>query len=369
MIKDILCPYCINKLNSSLVKYVCPKCNCEVMPTKMELLLKKVPRCKNEDCNGTEAINRRCGYESCKELLPSDILMYEKYLRFSLLGVSGAGKTCYLTALLHDIKNSAVTPWVFSPMNEMTKGIYDNNVNSMYNMHIPVQATTKGVSPIPQQWKIVDKLKIRSNNIPAYCLTIFDGAGEDISQIDPLISRYISGSKTLIILVDPLALPGVRRAVSDDVVRKSTTAIHEEGASAGIVDGLAYYIRLSCGMKPDQLIDRNVAVVFTKIDVVKQSFGAATVMQQSPHLGKNGFVKSDGDTVNAEIRDWLSDHNENAFLNALDTNFVANKIHMFGVSSFGQIPTDNGRLGKIIPHRVLDPIIWMLAKEGIAPVI
>lgn len=369
MAKDILCPYCINKLDSSLIQYICPICGTAVAPTKRELLLKKLPRCKNEGCHNAEATGKRCWSEECHAELPPDILSYKKYLRFSLLGVAGAGKTNYLTALLHEIRNSSVTPWVFSPMSVATRDVYDANVQSIYADHIPAPATIAGAPPIPQQWRVTDKSKIKAKDIPAYSLTIFDGAGEDISNIDPVISRYISGSKTLIILIDPLSLPEVRKSVSDEIVSRSATAVHEEGKSANMVDGLANYIRISCGMKPNQLIDRDVAVVFTKIDAVRQSFGTATVMQPSPHLAKKGFVKSDGEAVDAEIRDWLSDHNEHSFLNALDTNFVSKKVQMFGVSSFGQLPTGDSQLGKVVPHRVLDPIIWMFSKEGIAPVI
>lgn len=368
MAQDILCPYCISKLSKNSIQYICPLCGNAVTPSIGEVLLGKLPKCKKKGCHGAEATEKRCGNAECNTELPADILLYKKYLRFSLLGVTGAGKTNYLTTLLHEIKNSPITPWVFSPMNHATRTMYDENVNLIYGNHEPVPGTAAGTAPIPQQWRITDKSKIKSKAIPAYCMTIFDGAGEDISNINPVISRYISGSKTLVILIDPLSLPEVRKSISEDIVSKSTSTIHEEGETADMVDGLASYIRISCGMKPNQLIDRDVAVVFTKIDAVKESFGMATVMQPSPHLEKKGFVKADGDAVHAEIRDWLSEHNEHSFLNALDTNFVSKKVQMFGVSSFGQLPTGNQQLGKVIPHRVLDPIIWMLSKEKIAPV-
>lgn len=253
-------------------------------------------------------------------------------------------------------------------MNDMTQEIYDSNVALVIDGHEPAEATIPGTPPIPQQWRITDRSRIRGNDIPAYSLTIFDGAGEDIERIDPTISRYISGAKTLIILIDPLSIPEVRKSVSEEIISNSTTTIHENGDSAKMVDGLAKYIR-SCGLSTGKLISKEVAIVFTKIDAVRESFGSSTVMQSSPHLESGGFVKADGDAVHAEIKDWLTTHNASSFLNALDANFDVNKLHMFGVSSFGQPPKNNGNLGKVMPHRVLDPIIWMLSKEGIAKTI
>ena len=86
-------------------------------------------------------------------------------------------------------------------------------------------------------------------------------------------------------------------------------------------------------------------------------------------MARHAFVKSDADAVDMEIRDWLASHGESAFLEAIDTNFRADRVRYFGVSSFGQPPTGSQQLGQIIPHRVLDPLMWMLAKEGVAPTV
>lgn len=365
--KEILCPYCLQKLGMKEVKMICPICGGEAVPTKSELLFKKAPRCKNKDCHGSYASNKSCSY--CEEGLPPDFLGYEKYLRFSILGITGSGKSNFLTTMMHEIRNAQDTPWIFAPMNANTNLMFTDNEREMYENHRPVPATLAGAAPTPQQWRISDKARMTSKIVPSYSLTIFDGAGEDVEHIDDRISRYISGSRTLIILIDPLSLPGVRKSVSSDVYNWSITTEHSGGASAYMVDGLADYIRRNCQISPGKLIEKDVAVVFTKIDAVKSSFGTATVMHQSPHLQKKGFVKTDGDAVGAEIRDWLETHGENAFLNAIDTNFVKNRVHLFGISSFGQPPTSSGQLGKVIPHRVLDPLIWMLSKEGIAPAI
>ena len=361
---DVLCPYCLQELKGNDLKMTCEICGAEATPSFSETLFKKLPKCKQPGCRGF-ASARRCGY--CGAILPADILDYEKYLRFSILGIVGSGKTTFLTTMLHELRHTPGSPWVIAPMDAQTAAVFQENDNSIYGLRKPAPPTDPGSDPPPQLWRIKDRNRMTANKIPSYSMTVFDGAGEDCEHIDPKISRYIEGSKALIILIDPLALPGVANTISQDVLNWSTSASHDANASAYMVDGLANYIRQSCGINPGMLIDRDVAVVFTKIDAVKDSFGAATVMQPSPHLSQNGFVKSDADAVDAEIRDWLESRGEITFLNAIETNFRKDRVRFFGVSSFGQPPTGNRQLGQIMPHRVLDPLIWMLSKEGIVP--
>lgn len=361
---DVLCPYCLQRLKSKDLKMICQLCGAEAVPTKKETILKKVPKCKESGCNGF-ASDRQCGF--CGAKLPSDILNYEKYIRFSILGITGSGKTNFLTTMLHELRHASGSPWVISAMDAQTMAIFQENDRAIYDMRQPVSATAAGNTPPPQLWRIKDKNRMTDKIIPSYSMTIFDGAGEDCEHIDPVISRYIDGSKVLVILIDPLALPGVAKTIKPDILNWSTTTAHDANASTYMVDGLANYVRQSCRIAPGKLIDRDVAVVFTKIDAVKDSFGAATVMQPSPHMAQKGFVRANSDAVDAEIRDWLAGRGETAFLNAIETNFRKEKIRFFGVSSFGQPPTGSYQLGKVMPHRVLDPLIWMLSKENIVP--
>ncbi len=363
---DVLCPYCLREIRSKDLEMVCELCGVKANPSKADLLLKKSPKCQQSGCRGI-ASNRRCGH--CGGKLPPDILDYEKNMRFSILGIAGCGKTNFLTTMLHELRHTPGCPWVLSSMDDQTAAIFQENDRAVYEMRQPVAATAAGSSPPPQLWRIKDRNRMTEKIIPSYSLTIFDGAGEDCSHIDPVISRYINGSKVLFILIDPLALPGVAKTISRDILNWSTTASHDADASADMVDGLANYVRRSCNISPGKLIDRDVAVVFTKIDAVKDSFGTATVVQPSPHLAQKGFVKSDADAVDAEIRDWLERQGESAFINAIETNFRASRVRFFGISSFGQPPTGNFRLGRVMPHRVLDPLIWMLSKEGIVPTV
>lgn len=363
---DVLCPYCLQELRSKDLLMVCNRCGKAVKPTRGQLLLGRPVKCTEAGCYGTLS-RKQCPY--CDSTLPSDIMEYEKYLRFSILGITGSGKTNFLTTMLHELRNAPNSDWILAPMDQITTATYQENDQLVYENRQPVAATPAGTTPPPLLWRIKDRRRMTNKVIPSYSLTIFDGAGEDSEHIDPVISRYIDGSKALVILIDPLALPNVAKTISRNIYNWSTTASHGGGASTDMVDGLANYIRESCNIRADRLIDRDVAVVFTKIDAVADSFGQAQVMQASPHLARKGFVKADADAVDAEIRDWLESEGESAFIQAIETNFKRDRVRFFGVSSFGQPPTGPSQLGKVMPHRVLDPLMWVMSKEGIVPVV
>lgn len=365
---DVLCPSCLEKLSSKDLLLTCSKCGYTVTPPRFRLFSRGAIPCNAPGCKGF-ATNRKCG--KCLADLPADIMDYEKYLRFSIVGITGAGKTNFLTAMLHELRNTPGNPWVTSPMNDQTARNFNDNDKMIFADNMPVAATNRGEIE-PQLWRIKDKSRMTNTTIPSYSMTIFDGAGEDCEDIenaDEKIKRYIRESKALVILIDPLALPNIEAKVSPDILKWSVTSSHGSNASGDMVQGLADYIRKACGIAPGKLIDRDVAIVFTKIDALWNDFKGGYVTQTSPHLARKAFVKSDADAVDAEIRSWLEDSGENFFLDAVDTNFSKNRLKYFGVSSFGQPPKGNQRLAKVTPHRVLDPLIWMFSKEGIVPVV
>ena len=111
--------------------------------------------------------------------------------------------------------------------------------------------------------------------------------------------------------------------------------------------------------------------MLTKLDALSEMLNGfvstSTILKASPHVQSRAFVENDSEMVDLEIRDWLTRQGETAFLDAIDANFQ--DVRVFGVSSFGRPPDMHKRLAKVRPHRVLDPLMWMLAAEGIIPTI
>lgn len=364
--KNVICPYCFKQLNYKKIKKYCNICGNEVKTNFLQNLFRKIPQCGQNGCLGF-ATELLC--PECKKKLPTDYLLYKKYLSFCLLGVTGSGKSNFLTVMLNELMENQDSLWIPSALEEETQVRFSSDRKKLYENKTTLEASPAGVPPFPLLWRIRDKKKMSGNKIPTYSLAIFDGAGEDCSKVDPKISNYIKDSRTLFILLDPTTLTCVKEQIGNSVsFKNSKIANIGIDASLEMINKLTDYIRSNCDFNPDQLIDKDVAVIFTKFDLIKNMFGesgAAIVTRESKHLKKGAFDKSDADAVDAEIRDWLIRNNENKFVNAIETNFKKEKVRFFGVSSFGTAPDENGKIDDINPDRILDPFIWMLWKEGL----
>ena len=375
-----VCPHCLRELKLSGMKFYCVPDEDNRHEVKLSFVDKikgRLPVCKRKFCRNHGLTIREAACKECGEPLPPQILFHDKYLSFCAVGVSGAGKSSYMTTLLHELKYSGL-PWVLQAMDVDTTQRAQLNEQYVYEERHCLQGTTSGVSPKPQLWTILDNSK-KGEKIPTYALTIYDGAGEDCEHIDytPLdskISRYLSGAKMLLIMFDPLLLSSVRIEIPHETLNASMATERQTSAPANMVsmvNSLANYIRRNCNIPPGKRIDRRAAVVLTKLDALTEMLNGfasgATILKESPHVQSRAFVQSDSEMVDLEIRDWLTRQGETAFLGAIDANFK--DVRVFGVSSFGRPPDMHKRLAKVRPHRVLDPLMWLLAGEGIIPTI
>lgn len=380
MSSEARCPHCLRKIKLGDLKFFCvtdDERRHAVSLSIMDRLKKRLPVCRRNFCKNKGLTIREAECKYCGEKLPPQILFHDKFLSFCAIGVAGAGKSSYLTTMLHELKYSSL-PWVLQAMNVETTEQTQSDERNIYEVRHCPAGTQAGVSPKPQLWTILDNSN-KAEKIPTYALTIYDGAGEDCEHIgytaeDAAISRYISGTKTLLIMFDPLLLSNVRGEIVPEILNASMATERQTSAPANMVsmaNSLSNYIRQSCNIKPGKKIEARAAIVLTKLDALREmpgGFGqSSTILKESPHAKMKGFVKSDSEMVDLEIRDWLTRQGETAFLDAIDANFK--HVRVFGVSSFGNPPDKNKRLAKVRPHRVLDPIMWMLAEEGIIPTV
>ena len=376
----VICPHCLRELKLSNMKFFCVPDEDNRHEVKLSFVDKikgRLPVCKRRFCKNHGMAIREASCKNCGEPLPPQFLFHDKYLSLCALGVAGAGKSSYMTTLLHELRYSGL-PWILQAMDVETTRRAQLNEQYIYEERHCLRGTESGTSPKPQLWTIMDN-SIKGEKIPTYALTIYDGAGEDCEHIDytPLdskISRYLSGARMLLIMFDPLLLPSVRSEIRFETLNASMATERQTSAPANMVsmvNSLANYIRRNCNIAPGKRIDRRAAVVITKLDALTEMLNGfssdATILKESPHVKSRGFVESDSQMVDLEIRDWLTRQGETAFLGAIDANFK--DVRVFGVSSFGRPPDMQKRLARVRPHRVLDPLMWMLAGEGIIPTI
>lgn len=368
----MVCPYCLRALDSGFsAKGVIRSCNVcgnifegSFIASQM-LKLGRVPKCVQSGCLGQYS---RLSCSSCRTELPNDILQYDKYLRFAVVAPSGAGKTVFMTTMIDEFKKARSLNYFVSHMNRETLDYYTRNYRMLYE---DLDTTGMGTAPgssHPMQWKLQDMSKQTKSKIPTYSLTMFDGAGEDQAALDPKISRYIAGSKLIMLLLDPTKLAGVMREMTDEEYN-CAGGEHERVTSEytqNFILELINYLKTACNVNVRQKLKIPVAVVFGKIDAVQRHLGSAMVLQSSGHAAQGGFIENESQQIHSEISGWMENCGDN--LNRL---FDANveKWRYFGVSSFGSLPTSRTKIQRPMPLRVLDPLIWDLSLEGIVKTI
>lgn len=327
--REIVCPYCMEKIRQKDTKHnnngelICPKCS-----------------------------NR----------LPREFFQCDKYINITIVGLTNCGKTTYMAVMMKEFTRKLCEKLYLETMSDYddAKIINEEYIKKLYEEKRELGSTNKGEKESaakPQIYRIKDRMRNKiGNRNPVYSLTIHDGAGEDCLAMEPHIQKNIGGSDYIFYLIDSTELPEVKKQLGNSEI--------EENAGQQMVKNMAQYLRTALGKKGDELIKKPVAVILTKFDVImdKMKDMQATVKQEKALAFTGTSMTSDLDCVNKEIRSWLESQQEQQFLSALEANF--GKIRFFGVSSLGH-EIVNGEVGVVTPHRVLDPILWVLSKEGV----
>lgn len=357
------CPFCIREYGKSEVLYVCPDCGKSSQPGRFE---KEPIGCKTPRCNGLATL-RKCPY--CGQIIPQTALETPNF-PFSIVGVSNSGKTNYITVMLHELEKASGLRLVLGHQTKETLDRQNENFHRIYEEHTRPESTQAG-EITPQIWYIKNLIKKRGSKVPTYTFTIFDGAGEDHeNNLDPssTVCRYINASKAIILAIDPLVLPKIRNSgvVDQDVLMNSLGGYRGEAKNAkDVINSVATYIKTARGIRATKMLDIPVAVVLTKFDTLinHKAFGPQTLIRNRSLTIRDGKVDmSEIKQVDQEIRNWLYQIGEGAFIDTLDSHFK--EYYFFGVSSYGSPPKDAYTLSsEIRPHRVLDPILWLFKRE------
>jgi len=261
------------------------------------------------------------------------------------------------------------------PLGE-TSEIQDTHKEQVYYnrerlMPTDPEALTPTKMPEPQIWKITNGGRKKSGFAPSYTFTIFDGAGEHSQGQSPEnIVRYIGKSKAMIVTIDPLTINGISKNI-DIKVRNNTQRDRIVGgrpdAALANITTLIRDSRHHIGLGRD--LDIPVAVVLTKFDVIttcnkfidmfKKN---APILNPAPSVNDRKVDIVQMKNVSDDIVRLLEETREHNFVQTIKNNFKEKNVMFFGVSSYGRPPKDDGTLHEITPHKVLDPLLWLLKK-------
>ncbi len=294
--------------------------------------------------------------------IPSDFLDGANF-SVALLGAKASGKSNYIGVLVNEIKRKMTPSFnciLSLAASEESREYYeDNYYRPLFEQQRVVNATSQDeIPPLIFPLRFMDK-KNRITKLAA--LSFYDTAGENLDSQEQMTitNKYIANANGIILLLDPLQVPAIRKKLEGKMqLPAQNTDVTE------VLSRIVQNIRDIKNLKSTQKIKTPLALAFTKIDALEQFDvlpESSILRKESGHLERGVFVEQDFASVNLSIsallENWIGGELEQLMKNFENYAF-------FGVSSLGGVPNGT-KLGTdgIKPKRVLDPLIWLLARN------
>ncbi len=377
--RKVLCPYCFTRWSTSVAAFRCLSTDEKRCP--------KVPDEAQGRLHGTDAPmeNRivlrerrfgmafapkagtpvRCACQAptypvcptCHSRLPQ-LYTASESRSMALIGTKASGKSHYVTVVLHELEHR-VGPRLNGSLMLLDEYTRDRMANELlprlYEQRVVLEATRSAATDVTTQLPLATRLSLGTDKITHHSnLIFFDAAGEDLQSLSALEreARYVTQSDGVVILVDPLQIPMIR-----DELEGSLELPEASQDVKTMLMRVAALMREARGIPAQKPIDVPLALVVSKLDAIRP-----LLPESHPALAANVLegaydrrdARNVNDTVRADLASWLGV----GFDHFVQQNF--SKVGHFAVSALGETPS-GGRLSHgVSPHRVEDPVLWML---------
>jgi hypothetical protein len=291
----------------------------------------------------------------------------------AMIGARESGKTVYMTVLLHELIrrvgarfDAAVVGCDDQTRSRFTAD-YEQRLYGAGELFATTRSagTTAGyVAPLVFRFTTERPRRLRSPLPEHSLLSFFDTAGEDLrsqATVDTNV-RYLASADGIILLLDPLQMPGAR-----GFARQGTRLPSLGGGVDRPMDVLGRVTDLLQAEQGGQgRVKKPIAVSFSKLDAFWHSFPPGTPLRRVPSDGP-AFDAAESLEVDAYLRALLHQWGGAEMDQLLSHDYERHRY--FGVSALGDSPTPDNRLsgGGVRPYRVADPFLWLLSEFGTIP--
>lgn len=389
---QLVCPYCYDSFRLGEIWFRCTgrpnrqgrKCGTQ----RDELLAKRIglavplppafPADGLKNALKAKATCPRCGGQTTYRLCPachSQLPVHfgkVKSRLIAMVGAKGTGKSVYMTVLIHELMHQIGTRFNLSVVgcDDTTRTRFAQSRESLYQAgKLPDATPSARTTVVVAPW--VFRLTAARNGFGRQVsehnlFSFFDTAGEDFNSSESveLNTRYLASADGIILLLDPLLMPGARRlaAPGTRLPLEGPTVEQPENILSRVTDLLL----ANQGGLPSSRIKKPIAVAFSKLDALWHTFPDASPLRSPPSMAGE-FDTEDSLAVHAHIQALLHDW-EGAQIDQIVQNNYA-RYRYFGTSSIGETPTADNQVPErgIRPYRVPDPFLWLLSEFGTVP--
>ena len=301
---------------------------------------------------------------TCHCRLPQ-LYTYSDSRSMALIGTKDSGKSHYVTVVLHELDHR-VGPRLNGSLMLLDEHTRDRMTKELmprlYKQRVVLEGTESAVTDVMTRLPLAARLSLRSGKTThSSNLIFFDAAGEDLKSLSVLEreARYVTQSDGVIVLIDPLQIPMIRDELGNSI---ELPEISEDAKT--MVTRFAALVREARAIPANKPIDMPLALVVSKLDALRE-----LLPPDHPALAANEldgvYDRRDARNVDASVRSDLA-----AWLGAGFDQFIQqtfSKVSHFAVSALGESPTGGHLERGVSPHRVEDPILWMLDQWGGIP--
>lgn len=384
----VACPFCFIRIDSSKLAYQCTnrgvqECTAAVDPDRVKLTGNATPSYPTflpapgrgvapvcPTC-GAEATRRAC--RACHTALPIHFVDSDSPM-IGIVGSKGSGKSILMMVLVKQLREqvgkrfqAAVRMATDNP--DGSDGVEAYRINRekpFFDGGVLPLATQEDKrenrrQPVVLLWQGPPARRLGVSRPASTVLSFVDTAGEDLSGLDKTFSlRYLPVCDGLIITLDPFSLPGARaRLHLPGAAIKSF-----DGAPLDVISRITELLRVELKVRKSKKIKLPVAVVFAKMDAFFPGMDRNSAVMSKP-AALAAYQEADGQAVHENVRALLHEWDASDVDLHLQLNYSC--FRYFGVSALGAEPDyEAGHVdsGGVRPHRVEDPVLWLLAKEG-----
>jgi hypothetical protein len=393
----LACPYCYNKFTEKEILFRCtgrpgPEGD-ECKPARDDNLVRwlgistPLPPCFDADGRRLTARCPHCHGDSpyrvcpfCRSRLPVDFGKVDSRL-IAMIGAKQSGKTVFMTVLIHELMYRIGRDLDLAIMgaDEATIRSFGTDYESrLYRDHaLPegVRAAAMLRQPLVFDLAMERPRRLASPREQRTILSFFDTAGEDLNSTESveLNARYLSSADAIILLLDPLQMPGARS-------QALTGTVLPDPGQPGFdspYNVLTRVTQLLRGARPERTrlhpvgrvrpsarIQTPMAVAFAKLDSLEHTFPRNSPLTSNSEPRRQ-FDLQDSVAVHRQVQALMDEWDGPKIDQLMQHNYE--RFRYFGLSALGTLPTSTNTVSQIQPHRVHDPFLWLLSEFGIIP--
>lgn len=343
------CPYPDCQAHFLLPIYVCPKCgvsHTNLVPGKYGILHRtcqcgeKLP---TTFFNGRNNLDALCPV--CKRPLKGDTA--SRQLTIPVIGGPAVGKTCLINMAIDNMVNNVAPKlgWNMDFISDTEYKQYNTVISNFKKGIVPNKTDEDALTACQLMIKL-------PNSKVGRRLYIDDISGEMFSDSGTIQhNNAFSYADGFVFLIDPLTIPDYNMKVIDKVNPEDYGASTKDFDD--IFDIMLSNLQVLFGLKPSDVLKKNLAVVINKGDIPGLSDEIGDAAAEN-YMKSHKDCKNINDAKNAVCKNFLVENGEGNFVREADEKFK--KVQYFTCSALGHNKTGKPFEGK----NTEKPFLWIM---------